>query len=91
MGNKRILNITEIENGIKDLIFNLNDREFIIEFLNFYDIPKTSITRAKKSLTKENLLSLKIKFITQKLKVMLYQQLMKLNIKFLLRNLFHVI
>lgn len=90
MGNKRILNITEIENGIKDLIFNLNDREFIIEFLNFYDIPKTSITRAK-SLTKENLLSLKIKFITQKLKVMLYQQLMKLNIKFLLRNLFHVI
>ncbi|HDG7089479.1 TPA: hypothetical protein PGE55_002479 [Staphylococcus aureus] len=48
MGNKRILNITEIENGIKDLIFNLNDREFIIEFLNFYDIPKTSITRAKK-------------------------------------------
>lgn len=52
MGNKRILNITEIENGIKDLIFNLNDREFIIEFLNFYDIPKTSITRAKKKFDK---------------------------------------
>lgn len=44
---KKVLNITEIENGIKNLIANLSGKEFITEFLTLYDIPKTSITRAK--------------------------------------------
>ncbi len=47
MGTKKTLNITEIENGIKILITHLEEKEFITEFLSFYDIPKTSITRAK--------------------------------------------
>ena len=50
---KRTLNITEIENGIKNLITNLSEKEFITEFLMLYDIPRTSITRAKEKFTKE--------------------------------------
>ncbi|UXU27426.1 class I SAM-dependent DNA methyltransferase (plasmid) [Staphylococcus aureus] len=48
MRKKKTLNITEIENEIKSLIINFNEKEFITEFLALYDIPKTSITRAKK-------------------------------------------
>ena len=47
MVKKKTLSITEIENGIKDLINNLTEKEFITNFLMLYDIPKTSITRAK--------------------------------------------
>ncbi|MDS3838742.1 MULTISPECIES: class I SAM-dependent DNA methyltransferase [Staphylococcus] len=44
---KRKLSITEIENGIKNLVLDFSKDEFIIKFLNLYDIPKASITRAK--------------------------------------------
>lgn len=47
MVKKKTLSITEIENGIKDLINNLTEKEFITNFLMLYDIPKISITRAK--------------------------------------------
>lgn len=49
---KKALNITEIENGIKNLINNLSGKEFITDFLMLYDIPKTSITRAKSNFDK---------------------------------------
>lgn len=48
MANKKVLNITEIEDGVKKLINHLDKKSFIVDFLSFYDIPKTSITRAKK-------------------------------------------
>ena len=47
MGKKRYLSITEIENSIQYLINHLEEKEFITEFLSFFDIPKISITRAK--------------------------------------------
>ncbi|KDP12038.1 class I SAM-dependent DNA methyltransferase [Staphylococcus chromogenes] len=53
MGKKKNLSITEIENSVKHLINHLNEKEFITEFLSFYDIPKTSITRAKAKFDKE--------------------------------------
>ncbi|PGN45489.1 class I SAM-dependent DNA methyltransferase [Bacillus cereus] len=48
MAKKKVLNITEIEDGVKKLINQLDKKSFIVDFLSFYDIPKTSITRAKK-------------------------------------------
>lgn len=48
MVKKKVLNITEIEDGVKKLISHLDKKSFIVDFLSFYDIPKTSITRAKK-------------------------------------------
>lgn len=49
MAKRHILNITEIEDGVKKLLVNLNKETFIENFLSFYDIPKTSITRVKQS------------------------------------------
>ena len=48
MSKKKVLNITEIEDGVKKLINHLDKKSFIVDFLSLYDIPKTSITRAKK-------------------------------------------
>jgi hypothetical protein len=48
MAKKKVLNITEIEDGLKKLINHLDKKSFIVDFLSFYDISKTSITRAKK-------------------------------------------
>lgn len=47
MSKKYLLPITEIEDRAKRLIGNLNENTFIEEFLGLFDIPKTSITRAK--------------------------------------------
>ncbi|USJ20751.1 class I SAM-dependent DNA methyltransferase [Lactococcus formosensis] len=49
MAKRHTLNITEIEDEVKSLLVNLNKETFIEDFLSFYDIPKTSITRAKQS------------------------------------------
>ncbi|MFW3538980.1 class I SAM-dependent DNA methyltransferase [Vagococcus fluvialis] len=49
MAKKKILSITEIEDKTKLLIENLNKESFIEDFLSLFDIPKTSITRAKKN------------------------------------------
>lgn len=48
MAKKKVLNITEIEDGVKKLINHLDKKSFIVDFLSLYDIPKTSIARAKK-------------------------------------------
>lgn len=61
MAKKRTLSITEIENGIKSLISNLNEKDFITEFLSFYNIPKTSITRAKAKFDKNEIFFIKNK------------------------------
>lgn len=53
MRKRKSLNITEIEKGIKNLISHLSEKDFITELLSFYDIPKTSITRAKKRFDKD--------------------------------------
>lgn len=50
MAKIKKLNITEIEDGLKKVINNINLDTFIEEFLSLYEIPKTSITRAKKNL-----------------------------------------
>jgi type II restriction/modification system DNA methylase subunit YeeA len=49
MSKKYILSITEIEDRVKAIVQNLNKDTFIEEFLMLFDIPKTSITRAKSS------------------------------------------
>ncbi|GAB2025953.1 class I SAM-dependent DNA methyltransferase [Lactovum odontotermitis] len=49
MAKKSLLSITEIEDKTKQLIENLNQGTFIEEFLELFDIPRTSITRAKNS------------------------------------------
>lgn len=49
MVKKNLLSITEIEDRTKIIIENLNKETFIQEFLGLFDIPKTSITRAKSS------------------------------------------
>lgn len=49
MANENILSITEIEDRVKTIIENLNEETFIEELLGLFDIPKTSITRAKSS------------------------------------------
>lgn len=49
MPKKNLLSITEIEDKVKIIIGNLNEETFIGEFLRLFDIPKTSITRAKSS------------------------------------------
>lgn len=49
MPKKNLLSITEIEDRAKIIIENLNEETFIEEFLELFDIPKTSITRAKSS------------------------------------------
>ena len=47
MAKNKILNITEIEDGVKKILSNNSGDGFITQFLALYDIPKTSITRAK--------------------------------------------
>lgn len=47
MPKKNLLSITEIEDRVKTIIENVNEETFIEEFLELFDIPKTSITRAK--------------------------------------------
>lgn len=49
MSKKYLLSITEIEDRVKTIIENLNEETFIEELLGLFDIPKTSITRAKSS------------------------------------------
>lgn len=49
MSKKYLIPIIEIENRVKQLIGNLNEKTFIEDFLELFDIPKTSITRAKTS------------------------------------------
>lgn len=46
MAKNKVLNITEIEDGVKKILSNRGD-DFITQFLSLYDIPKTSIKRAK--------------------------------------------
>lgn len=48
MTRKKGLNITEIEDEIKRIVLLNNKETFIVDFLSFFDIPKTSITRANK-------------------------------------------
>ncbi|MFU7520837.1 DNA methyltransferase [Vagococcus salmoninarum] len=50
MAKIKKLSITEIEDRLKKVITNINQDSFIEEFLSLYEIPKTSITRAKKNL-----------------------------------------
>lgn len=47
MAKNKVLNITEIEDGVKKILSNNSRDDFITQFLALYDIPKTSITRAK--------------------------------------------
>lgn len=47
MAKNKVLNITEIEDGVKKILSNNNGDDFITQFLALYDIPKASITRAK--------------------------------------------
>ncbi|WP_282067508.1 class I SAM-dependent DNA methyltransferase [Bacillus pumilus] len=47
MPKKNFLSITEIEDRAKIIIENLNEETFIEDFLGLFDIPKTSITRAR--------------------------------------------
>lgn len=47
MAKNKVLNITEIEDGVKKILLNNSWDDFITQFLALYDIPKTSITRAK--------------------------------------------
>ncbi|MGG6359621.1 class I SAM-dependent DNA methyltransferase [Peribacillus frigoritolerans] len=49
MSKKYLLSITEIEDRVKTIIENLNEETFIEELLGLFDIPKTSITRARSS------------------------------------------
>lgn len=49
MTKKNLLSITEIEDRVKKIIENLNEDTFLEEFLGLFDIPKTSITRARSS------------------------------------------
>lgn len=49
MPKKNLLSITEIEDKTKTIIEDLNEETFIEDFLGLFDIPKTSITRAKSS------------------------------------------
>lgn len=49
MPKKNLLSITEIEDRVKIIIENLNEETFIEELLGLFDIPKTSITRARSS------------------------------------------
>jgi len=49
MPKKNLLSITEIEDRVKIIIENLNEETFITDFLGLFDIPKTSITRARSS------------------------------------------
>ncbi|CZQ86544.1 DNA methyltransferase [Trichococcus ilyis] len=49
MPKKNLLSITEIEDRAKIIVENLKRETFIADFLGLFDIPKTSITRAKSS------------------------------------------
>lgn len=49
MSKKYSLTIVDIEDRVKKIIENLNEEIFIEEFLALYDIPKTSIIRARSS------------------------------------------
>lgn len=50
MAKIKRLNITEIEDKLKKVINNINKETFIEELLYLYEIPKASVTRAKKNL-----------------------------------------
>lgn len=50
MAKIKKLNITEIEDKLKKVINNINKETFIEELLYLYEIPKASVTRAKKNL-----------------------------------------
>lgn len=52
MAKNKVLSITEIEDGVKRLLSKNNGDDFITQFLALYDIPKTSITRAKSKFDK---------------------------------------
>lgn len=47
MKKRKVLNVTEIEDQTQKLIKNKKNNEFIANFLSLFDIPKTSIARAK--------------------------------------------
>lgn len=47
MAKSKTLNITEIEDSLKNIIKHLDKKKFITEFLELYDVPKISVTRAK--------------------------------------------
>lgn len=49
MQKKYSLSIVEIEDKLKKIIENIDKETFIEEFLKLFDLPKTSITRAKLS------------------------------------------
>lgn len=49
MSKRKLLSITEIEDKTKAIIEELNKETFIEDFLGLFDIPKTSITRARSS------------------------------------------
>lgn len=63
MAKKKVLNIIEIEDSVKKLVTNLVTENFIENFLSFYDIPKTSITRAKKQFEDGKDFAIKNKFL----------------------------
>lgn len=52
MAKNKVLSITEIEDGVKRLLSKSSGDDFITQFLALYDIPKTSITRAKSKFDK---------------------------------------
>ena len=52
MAKNKVLSITEIEDGVKRLLSKNSGDDFITQFLALYDIPKTSITRAKSKFDK---------------------------------------
>lgn len=61
MAKNKKLNITEIEDGIKEIVTNLQEESFIEEFLSLYEIPKASITRAKTKVREGNDFTIKNK------------------------------
>lgn len=62
MPKKYLLSITQIEDRVKRIIENLNEDTFIEEFLELFDIPKTSITRAKLSKEEDFIIRNKIHY-----------------------------
>ncbi len=42
MAKNKVLNITEIEDGVKKILSNRGD-DFITQFLSLYDIPKSRL------------------------------------------------
>lgn len=61
MAKNKKLSITEIEDGVKKVVTNLQREGFIEEFLSLYEIPKASITRAKTKVKEGNDFTIKNK------------------------------